>query len=175
MFLWRNVSRPQIAKSRLFLFSCPEEPGPFTGGFTLVEIIVASVILAVVVTAFSTAVVQQTRLKKEIAVRNAAFQLMENRLKDWSTKAANVNGYFKNHTIPCTENEYNVDGQFSIEKTIELANIPGNPLTVNLTGGDNVTYPLYQLTVTVSWDNNSHFVRGTTLVAADIIPQSSGS
>ncbi|HHW42817.1 MAG TPA: hypothetical protein GXX25_03230 [Desulfotomaculum sp.] len=139
------------------------------------EIIIASVILAALVTAFSAAVVQQARLKKEVAVRNAAFQLMENRLKDWSTKAANVNGYFKNHTMPYTESENNVDGQFSIDKTIELASIPGNPLTVNLTGGDNVTYPLYQLTVVVSWDNNSHSVSGTTLVAADVIPQSSGN
>jgi prepilin-type N-terminal cleavage/methylation domain-containing protein len=153
-------------------------------GFTLVEVVIASVILAIAVAAFASVLVYQANLRNRIAVRGQAYELMEENLKNWANDASyyhNPSVFYQNPTTPYTLSEppQTINNTTYTEtNTIEL--VPGSGLaenevsyfSVNL-GSQSLNYYLVQVTSVVKWDGGAKSISGTTLVAPDLLRQAS--
>lgn len=135
-------------------------------GFTLVEIVIASMILAVVITAFSIIVVQQVKFKQRMSEENYAHQLLEQELKEYAARASKDD--IADHNDPPGQFGGKV---FNINPDISTV----NSFQVTLPGGNKITYSLYQVTVTVSWDTPVRSVTATTQVSNELNQADHGS
>lgn len=128
-------------------------------GFTLVEIVVAAMILAVVVAALSIIVAQQAKLKQRVSEENYARQLLEQELKDYAARVSRDD--IALHNDPPGQfggNVFEINPVISMEKSFP----------VTLPNGDIITYSLYRVTVTVSWGSPARSVTATTLVTNEL-------
>ncbi|WP_151191979.1 hypothetical protein [Desulfotomaculum copahuensis] len=134
-------------------------------GLTLVEIVIAAMLLAVVVTVLSAVVVQQAKLKQRMSEENFARQLLEQELKEYSVRVS------RDDTAVHNDPPGQFDGKvFEINPVISTE----KSFPVTLPNGDTITYSLYRVTVTVSWGAPAGSVTATTLVSNELNQAASG-
>ena len=154
----------------------------YEAGFTLVEVVTASVILALTIAAFSAALSYQARLRADIAMKDQAYQLMEENLKasvnaasDYYNQSQTVNGqtfnfnyyqYFQDPAQPATLPQYVTEAPFTVQNTI-MPVLTGEAYAVNFGNVSSPKYYLFQVTSTVIW--NGHSVSGSTLVVPEFL------
>jgi len=159
-----------------------QEIRSLSAGFTFMEVVIASVILALIIVTFSAVLTYQAKMRTDIATKDQAYQLMEENLKacvssasDYYDQIQTFNGrtfnysyyqYFQNPMSQVTLPQYFTEAPFSVQNTM-TAVLTNEAYTVSLIDQNSPKYYLFQITSTVTW--NGHSVTGTTLVVPELL------